>query len=153
MAVRVGLLNAAVAALLISFHMPMAIGLVWMLVCLVGAGFFSVFLYNRRAGTELSARRGARLGWFTGLFCFVIVSLVSTVSILIVTAKSGLGNFYREQLETQGVDVSMPEISQVLDSPYGPAMILLFSLVVAFFFLTLLPALGGLMGAKVLEKD
>jgi len=154
LAVRVGLLTAALASLLTSLPMPMFLNLLWLVVCLTAAGFFAVYLYRRRSGEELSARMGARLGWITGVFCFLIATVFFTITVIIISAQGGLAAYYREQLSQQaGPGIDVEELVSVLETPVGLASVLLFTLVVLFVFFTLLPTLGGAMGAKVLAKD
>ncbi len=154
MAVRVGLLSAALTSLLTSVPMPMFINFLWLTVCLIGAGFFAVYLYRRRTGQDLSARMGARMGWITGVFCFLIATVFFTITVIIISTQGGLAAYYREQLSGQaasGIDVE--ELVSVLETPAGLASVLLFTLAVLFLLFTLLPTLGGMMGAKVLEKE
>ncbi len=153
-AVRVGLLSAVLASLLTSVPMPMFINVLWLTVCLVGAGFFAVYLYRRRTGQDLSARMGARMGWITGIFCFLIATVFFTITVIIISTHGGLAAYYREQLAGQaatGIDVE--ELVSVLETPAGMASVLFFTLAVLFILFTLLPTLGGMMGAKVLEKE
>ena len=153
-AVKAGLLAAAISSLLVSLPMPMYINLIWMLVCLVGSGFFGVYLYHRRTGEELSTRRGAKMGWITGVFCFVIATVFFTITVIVISLRGGLAQFYRQQLSAQaGPGVDLDELIRIIETPSGLAGILFFSLVMLFFFFTLLPTLGGAMGAKVLEKE
>ena len=154
LAVRTGLFTAAAASLLTWVPLPMFLNLVWLTVCLTGAGFFAVYLYRRRTGEELSARMGARMGWITGVFCFLIATVFYTITVIAISAGGGLANFYREQLAGEaapGMDVE--ELVSVLETPAGLASVLFFTLIVLFLFFTLLPTLGGAMGAKVLEKE
>jgi len=153
-AVKVGLLAAAISSLLISLPMPMYVNLVWMLVCLVGSGFLAAYLYRRKTGEELSARRGARIGWITGVFGFAIATVFFTITVIAISLRGGLAAYYREQLSSQaGASVDLEEITRILETPSGLAGIIFFSLVMLFVFFTLLPTLGGTMGAKVLEKE
>lgn len=154
-AVRVGLLAAAVTSLLISVPIPMYLNIVWVLVWLVGAGFLSVYLYRRRTGEELSVKKGARMGWITGVFCFVIATVFFTITLLVISNRGGLAQFYREQLSAQGTgaQVDLEQLLSVLESPAGVGGIIFFSLLMMFVFFTLLPTLGGAMGAKVLERE
>ena len=134
--------------------MPMFLNVVWMLVCLVGSGFFAVYLYERKSGEDLNTAMGARMGWITGIFCFVIATIFFTISTIAISMQGGLSSFYREQVATQaGAGVDMEETLKVLESPSGLVFLLIFSLLLLFFFFTLLPTLGGVMGAKVLEKE
>jgi hypothetical protein len=154
LAVKTGLLAAAVSSMLTSLPIPPVMSLLWMPVCLVGAGFFAVYVYKRRTGEEMETKSGAKLGWVTGIFCFGISVLLFTVSMVVISSKGGLAAFYREQVGAQAAPgMDLEEVSALLESPAGMASILIFSLVMMFAFFTLLPTLGGAMGAKVLEKD
>ena len=55
--------------------MPQALIFVW----LAAAGFLAVFLYRRSTGQRLSVMNGARLGWISGIFGFVIVTIILTM--------------------------------------------------------------------------
>ena len=90
LAVRIGLLAAALASLLTSLPMPMFLNVVWMLVCLVGSGFFAVYLYERKSGEDLSTVMGARMGWITGIFCFVIATIFFTITMIAISMQGGL---------------------------------------------------------------
>lgn len=153
-AVRSGLVAAMLAFLLTLLAQgQMAIAFLWTTVCLVGAGFFAVYLYRRRTGEDLSTRSGARLGWITGLFSFVLTTILFTIAAFVASAQGGFAAAYRKQLEVQGASAELDEMFRLLESPSGVATILFFTLLVVFFFSTLLPTLGGAMGAKVLEKE
>jgi hypothetical protein len=153
-AVRVGMLAAAISSLLISVPIPGLFSLLWLLIWLVAAGFGAVYLYQRRTGEFLSTRNGARMGWITGVFCFAIATIFFTISVIAISSKGGLAEFYREQFEHQaGAGVNIDQVLKILESPAGLATILLFTLILLFFLFTLLPTLGGVLGAKVLEKE
>ncbi len=154
LAVKTGLLAAAISSMLTSLPIPPGLSILWIPVCLVGAGFFAVYVYKRRTGQELPAKAGARMGWVTGVFCYLIAVIFFTISMIVISNKGGLANFYREQVGKQATPgLDLEELSRVLESPAGLASILFFSLLLMFVFFTLLPVLGGAMGAKVLEKE
>ena len=91
-AVRIGLLTAAIASLLISLPIPMYLNILWMLGCLGSSGFLAVYLYNRRTGDELSVRKGARMGWITGVFCFVIATIFFTITVISLSSQGELAS-------------------------------------------------------------
>lgn len=154
LAVRTGLLAAVLSSLLTSLPLPAGLNFLTMLVGPVAAGFFAVYLYNRRTGGELSTKMGARMGWITGVFCFAISTAMFTITMIVISTQGGLAKFYREQIGRQPAPgMKMEEFFALLDTPAGLASILFFSLLLMFVFFTLLPTLGGAMGAKVLEKD
>lgn len=151
-AVRVGAIASGLVTLLLLAPMPQLIALVWQLVLLLAGGFFSVYLYIRRTGQALSVGAGARMGWITGLFCFVIV-LVITVSGLAMASNDAMTAFY-EQLRTQAASPEIAEqLNEFLSSRSGIAALFMGVIFMMFVLLTMLPAIGGALGAKVLEKE
>jgi len=154
LAVKTALLAAAICSMLTSLPIPPVMSLLWMPVCLVSAGFLAVYVYKRRTGQEMQTKSGAKLGWITGIFCFGIAAILFTVSMMVISSKGGLASFYRDQVGAQAAPgMNLEEVTALLESPAGMASILIFSLIMMFFFFTLLPTLGGVMGAKVLEKE
>lgn len=152
MAVRVAFLAAAIGSMLLSLPMP-APGF-WLVVSLIGAGFFAVYLYNRRSGRFLSVSAGARMGWLTGIFCFVIATVFFTISIQLISSRSSLAEFYRENLKNQvASEKQLQEFIDILQTPAGLGTIIFASLIVLFIFFTLFPMLGGALGAKVLDRE
>lgn len=151
-AVRVGIMAAATISMLLLVPMPPLISAVWQMVMLFAGGFFSVFLYMRRTGEPLTVGGGARMGWMTGLFCFVLV-LVFTVLGLALASADTLSAFY-EELQNQAATPEVAEqLNEFLSSRSGIALLFAGIVVMMFLMLTLLPAIGGALGAKVLEKE
>ncbi|MCP5113401.1 MAG: zinc ribbon domain-containing protein [bacterium] len=151
-AVRSGLLAAVLGSVVVFFlnPLPAGVNVVWMVVGLVAAGFFSVWLYERRTGSELSATQGARVGWMTGVFCFAFATTLLTVAYwFISTDEEALGELRDRFGQQAPPNVDPEEVISLLMSPMGVLAILLF---LGFLF-TVLPTLGGAMGAKVLEKE
>lgn len=149
-AVRAGLMAAVASSLLLLVPMPLYVNIVWSLAVLLAGGFLSVWLYRRRTGREVSGRNGAWLGWITGLFCFVFAAVLMTVTILAISGESDAAAAFRDQLEAQATGgVDPQEVLDLVLSPAGVVLILVFT----FFVCTLLATLGGVMGAKVLEKE
>ena len=143
-AVRVALFAAALA--FIGSAVLGALGLIG----LAAGGFFAVYLYRRRTGAPLSVANGARLGWISGIFVFAIAVVVFTIQ-LVTLSPSAMMNGLREQM-TKNYSATGVQIDQVisfLGSPSGIGMMVLFS----FFLITLLPALGGAVGAKLLNRN
>ncbi len=153
-AVRVAFLAAGIASLLISFPMPVYLTAVWMFLWLFSAGFVAVFLYRRRTGAPVNLRGGARMGWITGVFCFVIATVFFTISVATISSKGGLAEFYRQQLSIKGApDANVRQFFEVLENPSGLATVMILSLLFLFILFTLLPTLGGMLGSKMLDKD
>jgi len=143
-AVRVALLAGTLAFMISAVLGPLG------LVALAFAGFFAVYLYRRRTGAILSVANGARLGWLSGIFIFTIAIIVFTIQ-LVALSPSQMMRDLHEQM-TKNYSASEAQINQVitfLASPSGIGMIVLFS----FLMITLLPALGGAVGAKLLNRQ
>jgi hypothetical protein len=151
-AVRVGFLTALAAVLL--FMAPLPFPIFRLLLAFGAAGFLAVYVYSRSTGQVLSIRSGARMGWITGIFSFTIITVLFTVVMAAISSQGGLAAFFRlhrDQLAASGAQVDT--LLQALDDPSALAGGLVFLLMMLFFILTLLPTLGGALGAKVLAKE
>ncbi len=78
--------------------LPQALIFVW----LAAAGFLAVFLYRRSTGQRLSVMNGARLGWISGIFGFVIVTIILTLFVIALSEPSVV-TALREQIKTRGI--------------------------------------------------
>jgi hypothetical protein len=152
-AVRVALMAAGIMTLLLAFPIPAFLAAIWQLVLLPAGGFFAVYLYGRRTGESISVLAGARMGWITGVFCFAIMTVFFTVSIIQIATKDGLPAFFREMVSQRGTPDLINQFNQILSSPAGVATLLFGMLLIFFVMLTLLPVVGGALGAKVLAKE
>jgi len=143
MAVRSALIASALALLLVIVTGPLGIA-----APIVG-GFFAVYLYRRRTGEKLSVLNGARLGWISGLFVFSIVALL-VVLVVIVIAQPGSASILEQMPKAYpSSEADFKRMIDLLRSPSGVAAILFGW----FLSSTLLPALGGALGAKLLSRD
>jgi hypothetical protein len=157
-AVRACLMAAALVCLLISIPIPPPLNIIWQLVLALAGGFFSVFLYMRRTGEQLSVRRGAQLGWITGVFCFVFMILLITFALIAITSSPEVADAFRKSVGETGAmfgssDDAVRQIDSLLSSRSRLAGLVFFTLLFAFCVMTLVPAIGGALGAKVLEKE
>jgi len=146
-AVRIGFIAASSAV--VMFLVPLPSPFLRLLAFLIG-GFLSVFLYTRRTGQILSIRSGVRMGWITGIFSFLLVGILATVSMVAIANQEGLGKFLTKQLPPN--DARADTMAQMLQDPATLAAVILFSLIVLFVIVTALPVIGGAVGAKVFEK-
>ncbi|MBK5290527.1 MAG: hypothetical protein JJE04_02390 [Acidobacteriia bacterium] len=153
-AVRTALGSALLSSLLLQVPLPVFVKLFWILLCLLVAGFAAVYLYHRRTGQFLSVRNGARMGWLTGVFCFVIVLVLTVPLVIAVQQQGGFGAAFRKQIqENAGPGFNIEEAMKMMDSPAAVATTLIFVLGFYFMIFTGLTMIGGALGAKVLEKD
>jgi len=149
MAVRVSALSAFLINFLSIFPMPAAMVVVWRFVLLLGGGFFAAYLYTRRTGNPLSIRAGAQMGWLTGIFCFVISTVLFTIGVVGIAAEKGLSQVFTEMANQSGSPELAAQFQQIFASPASIATVVLLILVALFIFLTAIPAVGGALGAKV----
>ncbi|MBL8173458.1 MAG: zinc-ribbon domain-containing protein [Bryobacterales bacterium] len=151
-AVRTALITAMLGSVLSSLPIPPP-GL-WMLISLILAGFLAVFLYTRRTGQSLTIVAGARMGWITGLFSFAISTVLFTLSVILISNKGGFAAFYREQMQAHmSPSADIEQFLQLLQTSTGLAVVLFLTLGMLFILFTVFPTLGGVLGAKVLERD
>jgi len=149
LAVRTGFLVGALAFLLSSLPLPPPAGMIW----LVGAGFLSVFLYRRRSGQPLTVGGGARMGWITGLWCFVLFTVIFTLSFAAVSFlfHEGGAATYFAQLRALGMpEDNLKKIEEAIRFFESPSRVVAFLL--SFFVMhTGLVTLGGAIGARLLR--
>lgn len=151
-AVGIAMLCAVGAWILINVSTGLVVTALWAIPWLTVAGFSAVYLYHRRTGILLSVRKGARLGWLTGIFSFLIALVLFAVTIVIASTQGGFLTMFRAQMEAQA-GPNIEEVAKVLESPASVAVMLIFGLLFGFCVTVVLPVLGGALCAKVLEKE
>lgn len=148
-AVRVALFAALLTYLLLTLsvqiYLTQGLPLLW----LVLSGLIAVYFYHRRTGQHLSVAAGIRMGWLTGLFAFAI-SVVLLTLISVALNDPDLANNWRQQMSAHGA--SAASVHQMLDALHSPSGVLEI-LLVLFVFFTLLPMIGGALGAKFFGKS
>lgn len=144
-AVRVGLLAAALVCLTMMIPVVQYMSILWWL----GAGYLSVWIYKRRTGQRLNVRGGARMGWITGLLSCALLTLLFGVLMVAIQQAGGL-EALKNGLKDFAIQQSrVDEAIKVLQNPLA----ILRSLVEMFVVLTLTCMAGGALGAKILSKD
>lgn len=149
LAVRIALV-AGVAAFLCSviagqLALPQEFVFLW----LAASGFFAVYLYRRRTGQRLSVASGAHLGWICGLFGFAVVMLALAATAIMLSDPT-LVSAMRDQLHSHGLsEANADQMISVFRSPSG----ILAALAVSFVLFSALPAFGGALGAKLLDRE
>ena len=53
----------------------------------MGAGFMAVWMYRKRTGQPISVSSGAKMGWITGVFTFVILTVMLTTMAVLSGGK------------------------------------------------------------------
>ncbi len=148
LALRAAFLAALLANLLTLFPYLFLAAPLW----LVGAGFLAVYVYLRRSGQALSVASGARVGWLTGVFSFAIFTVLFTINFL-AAARSGLFTDRQRLSQVPLLRDNLDQVVELMQSPVGMAINLVFSLVFLFLLFALLPVAGGALGAKLLRKN
>ena len=148
LAVRVGFLSGLLANLTILLPYLFLAAPLW----LAGAGFMGVHLYIRRSGHGLSVRSGARMGWITGVFAFVIFTVFFTLNFL-AAFKAGMFTDRERLSQVPFLQGNVDQVIELLQSPLGLAINLVFSLGVMFLLFAGFTMAGGALGARVLRKD
>jgi len=149
LAVRIGFITALSAVLLFLFPLPFPF--IRLTVVLLAAGFLAVFLYTRRTGQMLTIRSGVRMGWITGIFSFVLISVLMTAALVAISSQGGLASYLKSQFPAN--DARSDTLAQALSDPATLAGGMIFALLMLFVVLTALPMIGGALGAKVLAKE
>jgi hypothetical protein len=147
-AVRVSFLAAALIQLATTLSAAVGASMLLPVVLLAG-GFYAVFLYSRRTGAPLSIVNGARMGWLTGIFCFVIMTVFFTAGIAMLAGSDQLMKAYKDSASSLGLP---PEAAQqfekIASDPAAFAASIAIGLLFQFVFLTMLCSMGGALGAK-----
>ena len=133
----VAMLTLMVMPLLVSVIPPAFIALP-----LFGlAGFLAAFLYSRQSGEQVSAQGGARIGFMTALWLFLVI----VVLMAIVLTVPDVRNQMMEQISAQ----TTPETQALLKMFQDPrqfATLLGAELVIVFVLVTLPSIVGGILG-------
>ncbi len=152
-AVRIGLVVAAIGMIagnLAAFFPSMGSQLLAFLVLSAGSGVLSVWLYQRRTGQRVSVKSGAQLGWITGVFSFVITTVITTLTIATL-GIDGIAQIYRASASR--TNLAAADIDRFFSNPAAVAMALVVSLAVFFATYTIAASLGGAFGAKLLDRE
>jgi hypothetical protein len=148
-AVRIGFLAALIAVLLVISPLPFLF--LRLMLAFIAAGFFAVYMYMRRTGQRLSLWGGARMGWITGIFSFTIFTIQFTAGVLASSSAGGFVGLLKQQLPPH--DARTDQLLQIIEQPSGLAALVVMALVFFFVLLTVLPTLGGVLGAKLLTRE
>jgi len=147
-AVRVGFLAAALVQLVSTLSAAAGASLLMPLVVL-GGGFYAVVLYIRRTGNGISVLNGARVGWITGIFSFVIMTVFFTLGMAVLAGSDQLLKAYKESAASLGLPGDAAEqLQRITSDPAAFAVSIGLGLVFQFVLLTVLCSMGGALGAR-----
>ena len=118
----------------------------------MGSGFMAVWLYRKRTGLPLSVSSGAKLGWITGVFAFVISTVLATAAVILSGDK--IAEDFRRQLSaTWSSDPNYPQMLRILENPASLATMVVFCLIFFFGLLSIASVAGGALGARLSNKQ
>ena len=148
--VRIALLAGGLSILICAVGSRIAPALfpLWLIL----SGMLATFLYKLRTGQRLTAISGARLGWISGIFGFVIIAIMfffAMFGALMMKDPAALSSV-REQLTQSGQ--STADFDTFVEALRHPTTVLLV-LPLSFLLFTVLSAFGGAIGARLLDRD
>jgi len=153
-AIRAALFTASLIFFFSTVPLPFAAALLWRVVILVAGGFLSVVFYRRWTGQAMTVKSGARIGWITGVFAFVLTLVVLTMAMVAISSNGDLISAWTEQMRLNGGnDPGIDQAVEVMKQPASFALLILLVIAILFGVTTILPSLGGVLAAKVFEKD
>lgn len=151
-AVMVSIVIAMLTLLLFTMcavMMPFAAGILLLpLFCL--AGFGAASFYIRQTGEKISPQGGARLGFMTALWAFLVVVLLSVLLAVLVSNPE-----LRSELLSIASANSSPatqEFAKLLNDPRRFILLLMGQLLVYFCLFTFPSMLGGMLGVRFQTK-
>jgi hypothetical protein len=111
-------------------------------IVLCAAGFAATRVYNQKSNQPLTTAGAARLGWMTGLWVFLAFAIMLAATAIVVSNPEGWE-------EIKSMWAHFPQASPLVSmSQHEVLMQLLVALPFFFLLFTLLPGLGGILGAK-----
>jgi hypothetical protein len=119
------------------------------MVWLVASGFLAVMAYRRRTGQKISWLHGARLGWISGIFGFASFALLIGMLVAMLSDPTVVQTM-RSMKFSPDQEAQMNQALEMLHS--GPEKLILV-LLQSFLMFTILPACGGALGVKLLDRD
>src|ERR1039458_5614370 len=106
----------------------------------MGAGFMAVWMYRKRTGQPLSVSSGAKLGWITGVFTFVIMTVLLTTGALLSGGKwmeEFRAQMTQQMTTTWAHDPNYQEALRAFQNPATFATVIFFMLFIFFLLLSL----------------
>ncbi len=122
---------------------------------MLAAGFLSVVLYRRRCPTtNVTAGMGARLGALTGALGFGVVGVTLALWTVFRSGKDIHDAFvtYIQQNAGQSGDPRFQQVIDLLNTPDGFTLIMIFTLLMTLVAFAIFGSIGGAIGAFLLHR-
>jgi hypothetical protein len=125
-------------------------------VAMLGAGMLAV-IFSRRRSPEMviKAGTGARLGAISGLFCFGMSATLEAIRVAVLHEGPKVSNAMLQAIRQAAAKTNDPQVTAAFDyfkSPQGLVVMLLVTLVCAFFASIILGSIGGALGGAFLGR-
>lgn len=148
---------AVVTTLLVSGIMLFALNLlsvvipvpIWPPLLFSGSGFLAVLLYTRRSGQTVSPRSGARIGWMTGVWSFLVLTVLAGLVALLVISSAEVRDTIQNQILASANESTRQQLTDIFQKPGEFVTRLVLSLLVMVGLATI----GGWLGAKFLQRS
>ncbi len=144
-AVKIGFLAALLAVLATGLITSVFQSPAGLLLGFFGAGLLAPVWYKRRTGQQLSIQSGARIGWITGVFLFVILLALSVFMFMNLNSLA----LFRDN---PAMLKAFQDWQKTLSDPAKATESILMLVVTLFLLGTTLPMLGGALGARLSAK-
>lgn len=145
-AVAVSIMVAAVTLLLLLPMSMVAPSLAPVL--FAGGGFLASQLYRRGSGEPFTPQNGARMGFMTSLWSFLVLLVIYTAFAAMV-ASPDTRHMFQLQLTQLQSNPQAAEIARILDNPRQFILASVEGMFGLFCLWTLLSMAGGMFGASV----
>jgi hypothetical protein len=145
MALLAGVLSIVVLAIAGQTSIPQVLAPL----LLIAGGFFAVYLYRRSTGDRLTPLNGAHLGWLAGVFGFLVLTVLLTISAVTLALEPSAASVARAQCTAAGR--SEADCNIIFSALHNPLQIAVFLSMILLLF-SILPAFGGALGAKFLDR-
>ena len=145
---RIAFAAAALSILLDSIPLVNLLCIIWSM----GAGFMTVWMYSKRTGLPVSVTSGAKLGWITGVFSFVICAILITTT-MILNGKELPEELRRQFTAAWSADPNYQQLLSAFQNPTTFATVIIFMLFCFFLLLSLASVAGGAIGARFSNKQ
>jgi RNA polymerase subunit RPABC4/transcription elongation factor Spt4 len=114
------------------------------------AGYTAARWYIKQTGELITPQGGARLGFMTALWAFLVVAIFSVVFAAFISSPEWRGQLI-SILSSQGSETAK-EMSKLLQDPRQSILVLMGGLLVNFCLFTFSSMLGGMLGVHFSNK-
>jgi len=115
----------------------------------------ATILYRRRSGEAMSAQSGARMGFMTCLWAFVVILLMSCLAVAMLVSPETRHALQQQKPAFEGNPQMAEAVAQTLkslDNPSDFIMNLIYGILAMFCLSSLLSMLGGIIAAKLARR-